>query len=158
MPSLSLVTLLPTASLSASASPINLPLELLNSASGLGTPSSDTKGPLVAPAQVIKEAGSALPVVNPLKQVLSSGSSKRITLPLVRRFNATGAANVLKFDQARAQAIRQRAQARSGYPEDTDEGSLSAISGHFDVPATSQIVSYVVSVRSSLPMMFRHEG
>ena len=157
MPSLSLVTLLLTASLSASASPINLP-KFLNSASGLVTPPSDTKGPLVAPAQVIKEAGSALPVVNPLTPVLSSGSSKRITLPLVRRINATGAANVLKFDQARAQGIRQRAQARSGYPEDTDEGSLSAISGHVAIPATSQIVSYVVSVRSSLPMMFRHEG
>ncbi|OBZ76884.1 Polyporopepsin [Grifola frondosa] len=68
------------------------------------------------------------------------------TLSFSKRVNSTGSANVLKQDQARAQALRERAQPTAGYSflrtqKDSD----------FNDPAISQAVSYVVNVAIGTP-------
>ncbi|TFK89412.1 acid protease [Polyporus arcularius HHB13444] len=60
-----------------------------------------------------------------------------ITLPFARRVNATGAAKLLKIDQARAKALKSRA--KTGTPS----SRLSAIS---NVPASNQAVDYTTTV------------
>ncbi len=62
-----------------------------------------------------------------------------ITLPFARRVNATGAAKLLKIDQARAKALKSRAKAG------TPNSRLTAIS---NVPASNQAVDYTTTVRS----------
>ncbi|KAH9934569.1 aspartic peptidase A1 [Epithele typhae] len=64
-----------------------------------------------------------------------------VHLPMARRFNSTGAVNVLKFDQARAEAIRKR-----GSPGlNAAETQQNVEGGITNIDATSQVVSYVVS-------------
>ncbi|KAI9068199.1 aspartic peptidase A1 [Trametes sanguinea] len=112
----SLVTLLLTFLLSVSASPLpTLPTDPTSLLSGTGLATDD----------------------------LSTPSSPVPALSLARRFNHTGSANVLRFDQARARAMRGRAGA---YPESYT--SSFASSKVLNVDATSQAVSYVVSVRA----------
>lgn len=65
-------------------------------------------------------------------------------LPLAKRVNSTGSANIVKFDQDRARATRQRSQASD--PTGPAAGSFAAGQAFNDV-ATSQAVSYVVEVR-----------
>ncbi|KAI0356843.1 aspartic peptidase A1 [Trametes cingulata] len=69
---------------------------------------------------------------------LSSYTPSHITLPLARRFNGTGSANVLKFDQARAKATKSRSNGQGG-------SGTGASDGVFNAAATSQAVSYVVT-------------
>jgi len=65
-----------------------------------------------------------------------------ITLPIAKRVNSTGATNVLERDQARARGLRQIGEAKtSGLKSD------AVIS----VPATNQLVDYVVSVGVGSP-------
>ncbi|KAI0634423.1 aspartic proteinase precursor [Trametes polyzona] len=60
-----------------------------------------------------------------------------ITLPVARRFNATAAANIVKADQARAQALKQKALAK--------HAKVDAASP-INVPVTNGAVTYTVSV------------
>ena len=82
---------------------------------------------------------SRLAGTNAVSQSLASNSSP-VTLNVARRLNSTGSSNVLKFDQARAKAFRQRGQA-SGNPTPAADAST------FDIGVTSQAVSYVMQVR-----------
>ncbi|KAH9903191.1 aspartic peptidase A1 [Cubamyces lactineus] len=69
--------------------------------------------------------------------------SSRMTLPLAKRYNSTGSANVLKFDQARAKAIR----ARTGQNGGSSAVEYAATSSQaFNEQAMSQAVSYIVTV------------
>ena len=70
-----------------------------------------------------------------------------VTLSLARRFNSTGSSNVLKFDQARARELRRKGQARGG---GVDQGDSDPSGNLYDVEATSQVVSYVVTVSSDV--------
>ncbi|RPD60612.1 aspartic peptidase A1 [Lentinus tigrinus ALCF2SS1-7] len=62
-----------------------------------------------------------------------------VTLGVARRFNSVGSSNVLKFDQARARALRQRTQtdSSSAPAEDADIYSMDVV---------SQVVAYVMEV------------
>ncbi|KAI0634432.1 family A1 protease [Trametes polyzona] len=62
-----------------------------------------------------------------------------LTLPIARRLNITGAANILKLDQARAQALYARPEANT------------AMQKLFNVPAIDQAVSYVANVGVGTP-------
>lgn len=64
--------------------------------------------------------------------------ASRITLPIARRLNVTGAANLVKLDQARAKALKARAKAGA---ERTPRATI------FDAPVTNQAVDYVATVR-----------
>ena len=79
-----------------------------------------------------------------------SSSSGLVTLPMARRFNSTGASNVLKFDQARAKAFKTR-----GATTGTRAGSAGALTFRqaavFDAPATNQAVDYTTTVSTSFP-------
>ncbi|OSC99303.1 acid protease [Trametes coccinea BRFM310] len=115
----SLVTLLFTFVLSISASPLpTLPTD---------------------PTSLLSSSGLAT-------DDLSTTSSPVPALSLARRFNHTGSANVLRFDQARARAMRGRT---GSYPETY---TSSFASGKvFEIDATSQAVSYVVTVNIGNP-------
>ncbi|KAI0690560.1 aspartic peptidase A1 [Cerioporus squamosus] len=82
------------------------------------------------------------PNSNAVQKSILSDSSRRNVLNLARQVNSTGSSNVLKFDQRRAEAMRQRAQA--------DSSPTSAASS-FDVDAISQAVCYVVEVLIGTP-------
>ena len=71
------------------------------------------------------------------KSLVSNASP--VTLSVARRFNSMGSSNVLKFDQARAKALRQRAQTDSSSTPATDASA-------FNVEVVSQVVSYVLEV------------
>ncbi|KAL7284813.1 hypothetical protein ACG7TL_002123 [Trametes sanguinea] len=116
----SLVTLLLTFILSVSASPL---------------PTLPTDAP-----SLLSSTGLAT------DELTTTTSSPVPALSLARRFNHTGSANVLKFDQARARALRGRA---GSYPETYT--SSFASSKIFDVDATSQAVSYAVTVNIGNP-------
>lgn len=67
--------------------------------------------------------------------------TSRITLPIARRLNITGAANLVKLDQARAKALKSRPQAHTG---NSPRATI------FDAPVTNQAVDYVATVRSDV--------
>ncbi|KAI0324295.1 aspartic peptidase A1 [Cubamyces sp. BRFM 1775] len=87
-------------------------------------------------------SASASPL--PFSDLLSDPSSS-ITLPLAKRFNHTGSANVVKFDQARAKAIRARSQ-QNGGSSAVEYAATSGTGKAFNQQATSQVVSYVVTL------------
>lgn len=65
-----------------------------------------------------------------------------ITLPFARRFNTTGTTRLLELEQARARALRDRPRtAPAGL-----QGTKLPPSAAFSIPASNQIVDYVVSV------------
>ncbi|KAH9848590.1 acid protease [Lenzites betulinus] len=68
--------------------------------------------------------------------------ASRITLPIARRLNVTGAANLVKLDQARAKALKARAKAGA---EQTPRATI------FDAPVTNQAVDYVATVGVGSP-------
>ncbi|KAJ8469970.1 hypothetical protein ONZ51_g8640 [Trametes cubensis] len=120
----SLCTLLLTLFLNASAyaSPISLP--------GLtSTPPSAISSP------ALPGSGSLAP-------------ASRMVLPLAKRYNNTGSANVVKFDQARAKAIRARTRQNGG----SSAVEYAATSDQpFDEQATSKAVTYTVTVQIGIP-------
>ncbi|KAM5546169.1 hypothetical protein V8D89_000295 [Ganoderma adspersum] len=73
-----------------------------------------------------------------------------VTLPIARRFNLTGAANILKSDQARAKVLKARSQASKESPV-----SSAAVSKLFardvDVAVTNGAVTYTASVGVGTP-------
>ncbi|RPD60576.1 acid protease [Lentinus tigrinus ALCF2SS1-7] len=64
-----------------------------------------------------------------------------ITLPFARRVNATGAAKLLKIDQARAKTLKSRSMGASAFKQ-------SAV---FNVPASNQAVEYTTTVSVGNP-------
>lgn len=60
-----------------------------------------------------------------------------ITLPVARRVNATGAANLVKMEQARARALSNRSTAAKFHTNELPS---------YSIPATNQFVEYVVTV------------
>ncbi|EIW53178.1 aspartic peptidase A1 [Trametes versicolor FP-101664 SS1] len=70
-------------------------------------------------------------------------SRPRMMLPLAKRVNSTGSANIVKFDQDRARATRQRSQASDATGP---AGGSFAVGQAFNDVAISQAVSYVVEV------------
>ncbi|KAI0634527.1 aspartic peptidase A1 [Trametes polyzona] len=122
----SLVTLLLTFIVSAASSPLPT---LLHSASPLSS-LSETSGDIVP-------------------QSLQPSQS-RITLPVAKRFNSTGSANVVKFDQERARATRLRSQA-SQSPAGLAATSFAQSGKAFNAVAESQAVSYVIEVTIGNP-------
>ncbi|KAI0649711.1 aspartic peptidase domain-containing protein [Trametes meyenii] len=77
-----------------------------------------------------------------LRPTLNSG----FLLPFTRHVNSTGSANLVKFDQARAQA-------KKAYPRPGGalRGASAASSGMFEAPGTSRAVSYTVTVSIGSP-------
>ncbi|KAI0634433.1 acid protease [Trametes polyzona] len=73
--------------------------------------------------------------------VVVKGAS-HITLPIARRLNVTGAANLLKLDQARAKALKSRPKANSSH---SPRATL------FDAPVTNEAVDYVATVGIGSP-------
>lgn len=63
-----------------------------------------------------------------------------VTLQVARRINATSVRDLLKIDQARAKAIKNRPKVQS------HNTTAAAV---FGVPATNQAVDYILSLRSS---------
>ena len=78
---------------------------------------------------------SAKPVVVP---------SSFVALPIARRFNSTGAANILKADQARAKVLKARSQA-------SQKGFASTAFGGVGVPVTNAATIYTASVGVGTP-------
>ncbi|CAL1710303.1 unnamed protein product [Somion occarium] len=71
-----------------------------------------------------------------------------ISLPVAKRFNATGIANILKTDQARAHALKKNVQnANTG----VEARRLSATDAAFGIPSTSYATEYVVNVTVGNP-------
>ncbi|KAI0078070.1 acid protease [Panus rudis PR-1116 ss-1] len=66
-----------------------------------------------------------------------------ITLSVARRFNLTGAANMVKMDQARAKALKTRPKVQPHNRTTND--------AVFGVPATNQAVDYVLNVGVGSP-------
>lgn len=120
----SLFILLLTVTLSASSSPIP----------PLGA------GPFSALSNTGLSSSNAILSPN----VLSMASRPRMMLPLAKRVNSTGSANIVKFDQDRARATRQRSQASDATGP---AGGSFAVGQAFNDVAISQAVSYVVEVR-----------
>ncbi|KAI0372569.1 aspartic peptidase A1 [Pilatotrama ljubarskyi] len=89
-------------------------------------------------------SASSLSLSDPVARLSSYSPSSSITLPLARRFNGTGSANVLKFDQARAKATRSRPRGDGG-SSDMNAGTVAS-DGVFNAAAASEVVSYVVTV------------
>ncbi|KAI0816930.1 aspartic peptidase A1 [Trametes gibbosa] len=110
----SLVTLLLTLALSAASSPL--------------PPFSDASLPPLSNTKLVPEDWSTL-APTPLQ--------------VAKRYNNTGSANVVKFDQARARATRQRFTL--GNTQGVETASFAAGKA-INEPATSQVVSYVVKV------------
>ena len=71
-----------------------------------------------------------------------------VTFPLARRLNLTGAANIVKADQARAKVLKARSQASHVSPVDTATGKMFLDIG---VPVTNQAVMYTVNVGVGTP-------
>ncbi|OSC99237.1 acid protease [Trametes coccinea BRFM310] len=65
-----------------------------------------------------------------------------VTLPIARRLNVTGAANLVKLDQARAKAFKSRSKAHIGKTRRADV---------FNTPITNEAVDYVASVGVGSP-------
>ncbi|KAJ3490046.1 hypothetical protein NLI96_g1724 [Meripilus lineatus] len=65
-----------------------------------------------------------------------------ITLPVARRVNATGAANLVKMEQARARALSNRSTAAKFHTNELPS---------YSIPATNQFVEYVVTVGVGSP-------
>ncbi|KAM5546168.1 hypothetical protein V8D89_000294 [Ganoderma adspersum] len=70
-----------------------------------------------------------------------------VTLPIARRFNSTGAANIIKADQARVKMLKARAQAAKVAAVDTTAGKILGI----NVPVTNQAFMYTASVGVGTP-------
>lgn len=62
-----------------------------------------------------------------------------VSLPFARRINATSIQNLLKIDQARAKALKNRTKAQAGKKVTTSAAA-------FGVPATNQAVDYILNV------------
>ncbi|KAH8080682.1 acid protease [Cristinia sonorae] len=76
-----------------------------------------------------------------LSSPLIKRTGKSITLPVARRVNITGGAHsLLKHDQARAKAIKER---KANIPT---HGKAKSFSAAFGVPITNQVVDYAVTV------------
>ncbi|KAI9070303.1 acid protease [Trametes sanguinea] len=60
-----------------------------------------------------------------------------VTLPIARRLNVTGAANLVRLDQARAKAFKSRSKTAAGKVQRADI---------FNTPITNEAVDYVASV------------
>ena len=63
-----------------------------------------------------------------------------VTLPLAKKYNFTSINNLVKHDQARAQALKSRAFRKGSVP---DTGT--------DEPITNQVVTYVASAGVGTP-------
>ncbi|KAI0703858.1 acid protease [Cerioporus squamosus] len=70
-----------------------------------------------------------------------------ITLPIARRFNLTGVPSILKQDQARAKALKERSQGQG-------KGASPKKAAVFPVDVTNQAVDYTVSVGVGTPPTF----
>ncbi|KAI0675925.1 aspartic peptidase A1 [Trametes maxima] len=82
---------------------------------------------------------AAIILATPLVEVRQNS----IRLPVAKRFNFTGSTRVLERDQARARSLRLRAAARSRGARPSPELA--------SVPATNQVVQYVVNVGVGTP-------
>ncbi|EJF58305.1 acid protease [Dichomitus squalens] len=69
-----------------------------------------------------------------------------VTVPIARRFNSTGVRNVLKADQARAQALKARSQASKKHL-----GAINKVFTDVDVPVTNVAEIYTASVGVGTP-------
>ncbi len=65
-----------------------------------------------------------------------------VTIPFARRFNTTGTANLLKLEQARARTLKNR----SRIPPVGLQGNKLPPNVAYSIPASNQIVDYVVDV------------
>ena len=74
-----------------------------------------------------------------------------VTLPLVKRFNFTGAASLLQHDQARAQKLKALGNSRSaerlGFAARSEDAVIS-------VPAVNDAVNYALNVSISSILEF----
>ncbi|KAI0078071.1 aspartic proteinase precursor [Panus rudis PR-1116 ss-1] len=71
-----------------------------------------------------------------------------ITLPVAKRVNATGIANVLKVDQARAKSLRTKGQRKNKGDLTPEKLASGASTG---IPSTSYATEYVVNVTVGEP-------
>ncbi|TCD63445.1 hypothetical protein EIP91_005386 [Steccherinum ochraceum] len=76
--------------------------------------------------------------------LIHRATSRSISIPVARRVNATGARDILKFDQARAKAFKNRT------PQ-VHHTSPSAAQAAFGVPVTNQAVDYAMTVGVGSP-------
>ncbi len=67
-----------------------------------------------------------------------------VTLPIARRVNLTGTANVLKADQARAKVLKGRSQA-------SKKAAVGKVFADVDVPVTNTAVIYTAGVGVGTP-------
>lgn len=75
---------------------------------------------------------------------LVRAQTNSVRLPMAKRINATGSVKILAHDQARVRGLRARAAARAGgYRLPNPNGDSGS------VPATNQVVDYVVDVSTS---------
>ena len=70
-----------------------------------------------------------------------------VTLAIARRFNATGAAHILKADQARAKVLKARSQTANL----ASTNAVDAVLADVDVPVTNGAVVYTASVGVGTP-------
>ncbi|OJT03652.1 Polyporopepsin [Trametes pubescens] len=96
-----------------------------------------------APFSSLSDTGLSSSKTGLSPNFLSTSSSPRMILPLTKQVNSAGSANIVKFDQDRARATRQRSQASDA--AGPAAGSF-AVGQAFNDVATSQAVSYVVEV------------
>ncbi|KAI0649653.1 aspartic proteinase precursor [Trametes meyenii] len=68
-----------------------------------------------------------------------------VTLPIARRLNVTGAADLVKSDQARAKVLKQKALGKG------KGANLKSAASVIDVPVTNGAVTYTVSVGVGSP-------
>ena len=71
-----------------------------------------------------------------------------LTLSIARRFNSTGAANILKADRARAKVLKTRSQATKAAAVGTAVGKIFPVT---NVPITNQAVTYTANVGVGTP-------
>ncbi|KAI1786220.1 acid protease [Ganoderma leucocontextum] len=71
-----------------------------------------------------------------------------VTLPIARRFNSTGTANIVKADQARAKVLKARSQASSAPAVNTAAGKIFP---GINVPVTNAAVIYTASIGVGTP-------
>lgn len=67
-----------------------------------------------------------------------------VTLPVARRFNFTGSANIREIDQARAKTLKSRTRTN---PKDVSKASL------VNVPVTNTVVTYTAEVNTALVLI-----
>ena len=72
---------------------------------------------------------------------LTRRTKNPISIPIARRVNATSAKDLLKFDQARAKAFKNRPSVQP------HQKTVSAAEAAFGVPVTNQAVDYAMSAR-----------